>query len=115
MLALRSLVAVCALAMVGQQALAANDSGGYVASDGVQSGPAPYTTTAPAGRAMRNPVMNANASCSRPQLTPEQKAQRQAARRNQQANMRTHAPKSPEQKAQAAARRAARCGNVQPM
>lgn len=114
MFGFKSLIAVCALAVVSQQALAANDSGGYVASDGFQSGAVPYTKTSPMGRASRNPVVNANASCSKLQLTPEQKAQRQA-RRNQQGNMRTHAPKSPEQKAQVAARRAARCGSVQPM
>ena len=109
MLALRSLVAVCAIAALGQPALAGNVVG-YVAETG-QGGNYLAGATSPAAGAPRNGFVQANAGgCSKASLTPEQKAQHQASK-----GQKTRAPKSPEQKAQAAARRAASCGTVQRM
>ena len=108
MLVLRSLVAVCAIAALGQPALAGNVVGGYVA-EAVQGGNYMAGATSLAAGAPSNGFVQANAGgCSKASLTPEQKAQRQASKAQK-----MRAPKSPEQKAQAAARRAASCGTVQ--
>lgn len=90
MVVFRSAVAVCAIALFGQQALAGNVGGGTVA-ESVETG----NYMAKAG------------SCSKASKSPEQKAQRSATKGQK-------TPKTPEQKAQAAARRAATCGTIQP-
>jgi len=87
MLALKSLVAVCAFTLLIHPAMAANN---------VQGGGA-----------------NA-ATCAKPRLTPEQRAERRALREQRLAQGIQPRQRTAEQKARAAARRASRCSNERP-
>ena len=95
MVLLKNLVAALVFATLAFPALAANDPGARA--------PSPGWSHADAG------IDGAN--CSRPRLTPEQRAERKALREQRQAQGMQHPPRTAEQKARAAARRAARCGN----
>ena len=97
MFLLKNLAAALVLALLAGTAMAANDSGARGAPIGRQDGAFP---------------VGANAeNCSRPRLTPEQRAERKALREQRQAQGIQQPPRTAEQKARAAARRAARCGN----
>jgi hypothetical protein len=111
MLALKSLVAACAFALLVHPAIAANDADGSGAPDGMQEGSPAAGTPAPATRPRADAISGANsATCAaRPRLTPEQRAERKALREQRVAQGVQHPPRTAEQKARAAARRAARC------
>jgi len=112
MLALKSLIAACVFAVLLHPAMAANDAGGYGAADGMQEGTPSAGAPAPAAIRPRGDAGGANAAtCARPKLTPEQRAERKAMREQRLAQGVQHPPRTAEQKARAAARRAARCRN----
>jgi hypothetical protein len=89
MLALKSLVAVCAFTLLIHPAMAANDASGN-AGNGANA-----------------------ATCARPKLTPEQRAERRALREQRLAQGIQPPQRTAEQKARAAARRASLCSNYQ--
>src|SRR3954447_3418597 len=96
MVLLKNLVAALVFATLVPPAMAANDSG-------ARGAPYPGWPRADAGID--------GTHCSRPRLSPEQRAERKALREQRQAQGMQHPPRTAEQKARAAARRAARCGN----
>ena len=87
MLALKSLVVASAFALMVHPAIAANDGSG---------------------------AANGAATCARPGLTPEQRAERKVLREQRLVQGIQPPRRTAEQKARAAARRAARCSNYQP-
>jgi len=113
MLALKSLVVASALALMVHPAIAANDGSG--GANGVQEGSPPAGARPPAVRPRGDAGIGANAAtCARPTLTPEQRAERKALREQRLAQGIQPPRRTAEQKARAAARRAARCSNYQP-
>jgi len=113
MLALKSLVVASAFALMVHPAIAANDSSG--GANGVQEGFPPAGARPPATRPRGDAGIGANAAtCARPTLTPEQRAERKALREQRLAQGIQPPRRTAEQKARAAARRAARCSNYQP-
>ena len=80
MLALRSLVAVCAVAVLSHQAFAANDTGGYAAPDAVQQG-LQGNAQMPSGPGNAGNPAN-TAKCAKTK-SPEQRAQRKALKEQQ--------------------------------
>jgi len=106
MLALKSLVAVCALTLLVHPAMAVND--GSAAAKDVPGG-----FPADGGARPRSDASHgANAvTCARPRLTPEQRAERRALREQRLAQGIQPPHRTAEQKARAAARRASRCSN----
>jgi hypothetical protein len=113
MLALKSLVVSGVLALMVHPAMAANDGSGAV--NGVQQGSPADGSLPPAVRQRGDTGIGANAAtCTRPKLTPEQRAERKALREQRLAQGIQPAPRTAEQKARAASRRAALCNNLQP-
>lgn len=109
MLASKSVVAAFAFTMMINPAIAANDGPG--AAYGTQEGSPPAGALPPSSRARGDAGAGANAAtCAKPMLTSEQRAERKALREQRLAQGMQHPPRTAEQKARMAARRAARCG-----
>jgi hypothetical protein len=112
MLALKSLLAACTFALLVHPAVAANDAEGRGAADGMQERSPPAGAPTPTVRPRGDSGIGTNtATCARPKLTPEQRAERKALREQRMAQGMQPPPRTAEQKARAAARRAARCGS----